>query len=178
MRGYWGRPDLDREVFERRSVGDGIEDTFFRTGDLVRQDEDGVFGFLGRGDRQIKTRGYRIELDEVEAALMRHPAVRQAAAYPVPDEHGSVLIAASAVVEGAGDAPTVDDLLDHLRGALPSYAVPARLELRHDLPRTSTGKVDRVRLAAKAGARGVSPRSATGRGEGAPGRAGGSGVAP
>lgn len=145
MRGYWGRPDLDETVFEVRKVGADLDDVFFRTGDLVRQTADGVLDFLGRGDRQIKTRGYRVELDEVEAALLHQDDVLHGAVYPVPDEQGSQAIAASAVVAPASEL-TADALLDNLRNTLPAYAVPTLLELRAELPRTTTGKVDRVKL--------------------------------
>ena len=69
MRGYWGRPDLNERGFYRRRVFDGkYEDTFYRTGDLVEELPDGNLKYLGRKDRQIKTRGYRVELDEVEVS--------------------------------------------------------------------------------------------------------------
>ncbi len=153
MKGYWGRPDLDEQVFERRTVGHQLDDVFFRTGDLVRDTGDGVLEFLGRNDRQIKTRGYRVELDEVEAALLRHETVEHAAAYPVPDDQGSQTIEATAVTAATSDI-SIESLIEHLRAELPSYAVPARLELRDRLPRTATGKVDRVELRTQAIARG------------------------
>jgi len=149
MRGYWGRPDLDERVFEDRPVDTQVDGVFFRTGDLVREGEAGVFDFLGRRDRQIKTRGYRVELDEVEAALLRHEDVLQGAAYSIPDGQGSQSIAACAVTVPES-ALTADALLDSLRATLPVYAIPTLMEFRTALPRTSTGKVDRVKLRADA----------------------------
>ncbi len=94
----------------------------------------------------VKVRGYRVELGEVEAALYRHPAIREAAVLPVPDELlGSRL---RAVVAGGGAADlTRESVLDHCRHWLPSYMVPDVVEFREALPRTSTGKVDRAGLA-------------------------------
>jgi len=69
MRGYWGRPELNQKVFYRRSIFSDYEVVFLRTGDLVRLRQDGKnYDSLGRKDRQIKTRGYRVELDEIETA--------------------------------------------------------------------------------------------------------------
>jgi acyl-coenzyme A synthetase/AMP-(fatty) acid ligase len=166
MRGYWGRPDLDDRVFERRPIGDGLDDVFLRTGDLVRETLPGVFEFLGRRDRQIKSRGYRVELGEVEAALLRHESVRDAAVFAVPDGQGSHVIEATAVPV-QDHAVTAEALLDHLRAALPAYAVPTRVELRVELPRTSTGKADRVALRAQAIARIDTVAETAAEGEGA-----------
>jgi acyl-coenzyme A synthetase/AMP-(fatty) acid ligase len=94
----------------------------------------------------VKIRGYRVELGEVEAALYRHPAVREAAVVPVSDELlGSRLRAVVAVDDDA--SLTREALLDHCRQWLPTYMVPDIAEFREALPRTSTGKVDRTRLA-------------------------------
>ncbi|NWG13811.1 MAG: amino acid adenylation domain-containing protein [Acidobacteria bacterium] len=152
MRGYWGRPDLnERGFFRRRVFNDQYEDVFYRTGDLVRLIPDGNLKYLGRKDRQIKTRGYRVELDEVEAALLSFPGVEEAAAFPVPDGQGSCLIEA-AVTAKAGSAPTGPAVLNHVSGKLPSYAVPVKVEVLASFPRTSTGKIDRRKLQERAGA--------------------------
>jgi non-ribosomal peptide synthetase component F len=75
MRGYWGRPDLSEKSFLRRQAYGQYEDIYYRTGDLVQLEPDGNFKYLGRKDRQIKTRGYRVELDEIEIALLSHDGV-------------------------------------------------------------------------------------------------------
>jgi acyl-CoA synthetase (AMP-forming)/AMP-acid ligase II len=93
----------------------------------------------------VKIRGYRVELGDVEATLYRHPAIREAAVLPVPDELlGSRL---RAVVTADGGSLTREHVLDHCRQWLPSYMVPETVEFREELPRTSTGKVDRAGLA-------------------------------
>ena len=147
MEGYCGRPELDETAFG--ALDGGSSDAIHhRTGDLVRLDEEGVLHFLGRLDRQIKTRGYRVELDEVEAALSTHVAVQTAAAFGVPDGAGSTAIEA-AVVTGSANGLTVPALMEHAAKVLPAYALPERLEIRDALPRTSTGKIDRVTLKAQ-----------------------------
>jgi acyl carrier protein len=118
----------------------------YRTGDLVTLEPDGDYAYLGRRDSMVKVRGYRVELGEVEATLHRHPAIREAAVLPVPDELlGSRLLA---VVTAAGASNlTHENVLDHCRQWLPGYMVPDLIEFREALPRTSTGKVDRAGLA-------------------------------
>lgn len=148
MQGYWGMPERTQSRFLRMEVAPGLVHSFYRTGDLVRASDDGSLHYLGRKDRQIKTRGYRVELDEVELALLSHASVEQAAVYIVPDEEGSHVILAAAVLH-EHELVTSKTLLDHMATQLPPYALPVRLDLADTLPRTSTGKVDRVRLAAQ-----------------------------
>jgi len=108
-------------------------------------DENGDYRYLGRKDRQIKTRGYRVELDEIEVALLSHDEVAEAAAYPIPDDQGSNLIVASVIPKTDGNlAETV--LVEHLNGRLPPYAVPVKIFIEQDFPRTSTGKISRREL--------------------------------
>jgi amino acid adenylation domain-containing protein len=149
MRGYWGRPELTQRGFYLRPAQGYLNDIFYRTGDLVQQMPDGNYKFLGRKDRQIKTRGYRVELDEIETNLLAHPQVNEAAVYPVPDGQGSNLIEAGVTLkEGAAVDPS--ELTGYLAGLLPPYAVPARIHISPDFPRTSTGKIDRRALAERA----------------------------
>jgi acyl-CoA synthetase (AMP-forming)/AMP-acid ligase II len=145
MRGYWGQPEKTNRGFHRRPAFSQFEDLFYRTGDLVQLLPDGNFKYLGRKDRQIKTRGYRVELDEIEVALLSHAGVEEAAVFDVPDGQGSRLIEACVIVK-AGVALTSAKLIEYLAGRLPPYAVPAQLTLAADFPRTSTGKIDRRAL--------------------------------
>src|SRR5262249_41662581 len=86
MVGYWNLPEKTNAAF---SVDDaGVR--WYKTGDIVRKVPDGNYVFLGRRDRMVKRRGYRVELGEIEAALYRHPAVREAAAIALPDGEGGV----------------------------------------------------------------------------------------
>jgi acyl-CoA synthetase (AMP-forming)/AMP-acid ligase II len=149
MRGYWGRPDLTERGLCRRRAFSHYEDVFYRTGDMVQLSADGDYRYLGRKDRQIKTRGYRVELDEIEVAILAHELVEEAAVYTVPDGHGSTLIEA-AVIAKTDDGLALAALPDHLASRLPTYAVPSKINIRDDFPRTSTGKIDRQALMAQA----------------------------
>lgn len=149
MRGYWGQPEKTERGFFRREVFPQVDDIFYRTGDLVQLMPDGNYKYLGRKDRQIKTRGYRVELDEIEVALLQHACVEQAAVYPISDGQGSNLIHA-AVIPRDGMELNPEDLVGHLSGRLPAYAVPVRIEVLADFPRTSTGKIDRRELQSRA----------------------------
>ena len=150
MRGYWGRPELNQQVFYRRSVFPDYEEVFLRTGDLVRLREDGKnYDFLGRKDRQIKTRGYRVELDEIEAILLSHEGVEEAAVFAVPDSEGSQQIEAAVILKGKA-AYTPVDLTEHASGLLPWYAVPVKINVMQSFPRTTSGKIDRRYLRERA----------------------------
>lgn len=152
MKGYWAQPEKTEAGFYRRQVFEHFEDVFYRTGDLVQLDSNGNYRYLGRMDRQIKTRGYRVELDEIEVALLSHAAIQEAAAYPIPDGQGSNLIEASVILKVDEDA-TQADLVESLAGKLPPYAIPVRVDILTDFPRTSTGKINRRELQARAAER-------------------------
>jgi amino acid adenylation domain-containing protein len=143
MSGYWADAAKTAGVLAGNPFQAAYHELAYRTGDLVTVDEAGDFVFLGRRDGMVKTRGYRVELGEVETALYAHPAVREAVVLPVPDELlGNRLRA----VISADDGLTREELLDHCRRRLPGYMVPDVVEFRETLPRTSTGKVDRAGL--------------------------------
>jgi amino acid adenylation domain-containing protein len=149
MKGYWGQPEKTTAGFYRRRAFDAFEDIFYRTGDLVQKDKEGNYRYLGRKDRQIKTRGYRVELDEIEVALLSHPGIEEAAAYPVPDGQGSNLIAASVILRREAGVDEAH-IVEHIAGRLPSYAIPVKIDIVGDFPRTSTGKINRRELQALA----------------------------
>jgi amino acid adenylation domain-containing protein len=143
MRGYWG----DREQSEAvLAPGPGSPDRAglaYRTGDLVRLDEQGNYHFVGRRDSQVKSRGYRIELGEIESTLAAHPSVVECAAVAVPDELVTSRIRAVVVVREPAAAA---ELARFCAERLPRYMVPESFEVVGALPRTSTGKIDRVEL--------------------------------
>lgn len=149
MRGYWGRPDLNEGAFHKATERGGLPEVYHRTGDLVSPMQDGNLRFLGRKDRQIKSRGNRVELDEVEAVLLANPDVHEAAVYAVPDDAGILAIHAEAILVPESNAAQ-SDLIDHLRSMLPTYAVPVAINVRTSFPRTSTGKIDRLAMQAEA----------------------------
>jgi amino acid adenylation domain-containing protein len=146
MRGYWGQPAKTAEVLVPHPSRESGGELVYRTGDLVTLEPGGNYAYVGRRDSMVKIRGYRVELGEVEAALYRHPAIREAAVLPVPDELlGSRLRAV--ITTNGGGAASREDVLAHCRQWLPDYMVPDAVEFRDALPRTSTGKVDRAGLA-------------------------------
>ena len=146
MRGYWGQPGKTSEALVRNPFRADSGELVYRTGDLVTPDQAGNYAYLGRRDSMVKIRGYRIELGEVEATLYRHPAIREAAVLPVPDELLGNRLRAVVTADDAGNL-TREDVLDHCRQWLPGYMMPDMVEFRETLPRTSTGKVDRAGLA-------------------------------
>jgi amino acid adenylation domain-containing protein len=113
----------------------------YRTGDLGRVREDGQIEFLGRKDRQIKIRGYRIEPGEVEAALVRHPAVA-VAAVAVQDDGRNAARLVAAVIPVAGEVVSARELHAFLAESLPEYMIPAALAVTDALPRLPNGKLD------------------------------------
>lgn len=142
-RGYWQREDLTTERFVADPMTPGRR--LYRTGDLVRWRCDGQLDFVGRSDDQVKLRGFRIELAEVEAALTSHASVREAAVLCREDEPGDRLLVAYVVWGGAGSS-ALDELRDHLRRRLPGYMVPSSWVELSALPLTANGKVDRRAL--------------------------------
>ena len=146
MRGYWGQPAKTSEALVPNPFRAEYDELVYRTGDLVALEPAGNYVFLGRRDSMAKIRGYRVELGEVEATLYRHPAIREAAVLPVPDELLGSRLRAVVTADGGGGL-TRENVLDHCRRWLPGYMVPDIVEFREEMPRTSTGKVDRAGLA-------------------------------
>jgi amino acid adenylation domain-containing protein len=148
-RGYLGRPDLTAASFVPDPFGAAAGARLYRTGDQACWRTDGMLQFLGRRDRQIKLRGVRVELGEVEAALRRLPNVREAAAIAHTFAPGDVRLVAYLVsVEGRTIDPVA--LRDALRQSLPDHLVPSMLVPLAALPLTPNGKLDRRALEAPA----------------------------
>ncbi len=144
-RGYAGRPDLTAAAFvpdAAAALRGAPGARLYRTGDLARHLADGRLEFLGRVDRQVKLRGFRIEPGEIEAALASHPGVRQAAVL-ARRERGDLRLVA--YVETAGPAGPAE-LRAHLRRRLPEHMVPSLIVALAALPLTANGKVDRAAL--------------------------------
>ena len=142
-RGYLGQPGLTAERFLPDPFGEG--ERIYRTGDMVRRGADGVLEFVGRRDHQVKLRGHRIELSEIELALQDHPGVRHAIVELRDDlPSGEPGLVAYLVAEGA--VPIDSVLREHLEASLPSHMTPAHFVVLTELPLTPSGKVDRVAL--------------------------------
>ncbi|WP_371501176.1 amino acid adenylation domain-containing protein [Kitasatospora sp. NBC_00374] len=158
-RGYHGRPDLTEQSFV---TIDGRR--CYRTGDLVRLRPDGNLESHGRTDHQVKVRGFRVELAEIEAVLSGHPGVQAAVAVVQRDEAGDYL--AAFVQPDQGAEPAVAALRERCAAALPGYMVPAAIELLERFPLTPNGKADRRAMPVAARARTaqehyVAPRTPT-----------------
>jgi amino acid adenylation domain-containing protein len=141
--GYWRRPELTRERFHPE--GDGGDRRIYFTGDLGRRLPDGSMVHLGRKDFQVKVRGYRIELAEIETALLGTGLVREAVVAGLKTDRGDQRLVGYVVPKGEA-VPTVSDLRRALAGTLPGYMIPAALVVLNELPRTPNGKVDRAQL--------------------------------
>lgn len=144
--GYYNDPERTAESFVSNPLCGLFAERMYRTGDLVRQDEHGLFWFVGRRDNQIKHLGYRIELEEIEAALTALPHVTQAAAVyqRLRKQHGRIV----AFVTSSGPISEAS-VRDGLKDSLPSYMIPGQVELLPDLPKNANGKVDRKALATR-----------------------------
>lgn len=146
--GYWNRPDLTVESFIPNPFSTEASDRLYRTGDLVRRLPDGVLEFLGRKDNHVRIRGSRVELGDVEAAMIKHRAVGQAAA--VVDRFGESGEQLVAFYTAGPGGPSAAELREFLGQSLPPIMVPAHFLKRTALPLTPSGKVDRKRLAEEA----------------------------
>jgi amino acid adenylation domain-containing protein len=145
-RGYLGRPDLTADRF--RPDPDGPPGSRrYRTGDLAYWDDAGDLCFVGRADRQVKVRGVRIELGEVEAALQAVDGVAQAVAEVATDPRAGALLMAYVVPERAGELQ-LDTVRSAVAGRLPSAMVPSVLVPLDAVPLTPSGKIDRRKLPA------------------------------
>jgi len=145
-RGYRNQPELTAQRFISDPFTKGPNARLFKTGDLVRLRADGNIDFLGRMDEQIKIRGYRVELGEIEASLRRHERVRDAVVLPYTDPRGEKRLSAF-VVRKPGFDLSVEELLRFLRRSLPEFMVPSRCGVLDRWTLTSSGKIDRQALA-------------------------------
>ncbi|MFJ5044500.1 amino acid adenylation domain-containing protein [Streptomyces sp. NPDC088719] len=142
--GYHGRPDLTGKSFIPDPFGGAPDERVYTSGDLARALPGGLIQVIGRIDSQVKIRGNRVELTEVESALLAAPGVRQAAVVDKPQ--GGERVLAAYIVPAEGAAPTVAELRGLLAERLPDYMIPSELFRLDRIPLTSNGKADRSAL--------------------------------
>jgi amino acid adenylation domain-containing protein len=143
-RGYLKRPDLTADKFIPDAFSETGGERLYKTGDLARYRSDGAIEFLGRLDHQVKIRGMRLELGEVEAALGHHPDVREVVvlAQEITARNKSLV----AYVVSRQEPPSGEELRNYARRTLPEYMVPAAVVVMNELPLLSNGKLNRRAL--------------------------------
>ncbi|WP_328967849.1 amino acid adenylation domain-containing protein [Streptomyces sp. NBC_00239] len=143
--GYLNRPELNADRFPAVPPGpDGVR--HYRSGDLVSRNADGALVYHGRADLQVKLRGHRVELGDIEAAVRSHDSVLEAVAWPRESADGGRRLFC-VVLGKEGAEPDIRALRRHVAAKLPSYMHPSRYQVVHELPRTVNGKTDRAALA-------------------------------
>jgi amino acid adenylation domain-containing protein len=153
-RGYRNNPELSARQFVPCPFDPAAPQArMYRTGDRAAYRPDGTVEILGRTDEQVKVRGFRVEPREVEAVLLRHPSVAEAAVVAHASARGAHLSAV--IVAGPGQVIDLTSVREHLQRHLPDYMVPKVLAVADDLPRTPNGKLDRREVAARLGERGA-----------------------
>jgi acyl-coenzyme A synthetase/AMP-(fatty) acid ligase len=141
MQGYWALPEQTARAF----LTDDAGARWYKTGDIVTEAEDGNYTYLGRRDRMVKRRGYRVELGEIESALYRHPAIKEAAVVAKPDEELGVKLTAFLSSRDA-KRPSLIEMKRFCTEHLPLYMIPDVFSWHDALPKTSTDKTDYQRL--------------------------------
>jgi aspartate racemase len=159
-RGYINRPDLTTAKFVANPFGDGCSPRLYRTGDTVRLREDGNLEFVGRRDTQVKIRGQRVELGEVESALRSHPSVRDCVAL-LQGLHPHDQCLTAFVVPAPGQVANPPALKACLRRRVPDYMLPASITIVDAIPLTPNGKVDRSALSGPIGHTSRTPGGST-----------------
>jgi amino acid adenylation domain-containing protein len=139
MKGYWNQPELTKKRTCLRRNRHGEEQLYFKTGDLVRALPNGDLVFVGRADRQIKVRGYRVELNEIESVLLSHPSIVESAVYAKKLDDAWAIYAN---VVSKDKSLLHSDIIKFLSKFLPSYALPMEIRMTESIPRTSAGKID------------------------------------
>ncbi|MFT5283891.1 MAG: amino acid adenylation domain-containing protein [Planctomycetota bacterium] len=146
--GYFERPELTAERFIANPFSDDPKARLYKSGDLVRYRSDGNLEYVGRRDSQVKFRGYRIELEEIESTLSQHERVHEAVVILREDEPGKQRLVAYVVprILAAQPDPTANMLKEDLGEVLPAYMVPSAIVFLDSMPLTPHGKVDQRAL--------------------------------
>ena len=140
--GYWNLPERTGSAF----LADASEQSWYKTGDIVIEEGEGIYTFIGRRDRMVKKRGYRVELGEIETGLYRHPSIKEAAVIASTDEENGVRITAFLSCQGEQKRPSLIELKRFCAENLPIYMVPDIFSFQDVLPKTSTDKINYQKL--------------------------------
>lgn len=146
MKGYWNNEVLTEQSLYKENMAPGMKNIFYRTGDLVKHNEEGALLFLGRNDRQIKIRGFRIEIGEVENVLLKHTKIKEAAVIVLFDKKTEQKELVATVILAKDSDIETKDITSFCKKFLPIYAVPSAITLLEEFPRTSSGKIDRNQI--------------------------------
>lgn len=144
--GYWKAPEKTAAAFLPHPRAANPEDRIYRTGDLAKRGEDGLFYFVGRADTQIKSRGYRIELGEVEAAFHSIESLEECAVVAMPTDGFDGNAICCAYVPRQGSTVSAAHLREQASRLLPGYALPTHWLPLNRIPKNANGKIDRPRL--------------------------------
>jgi len=138
MQGYWAMPEQTAKSF---LLDDGTGERWYKTGDIVAEEPDGNYRYVGRCDRMVKKRGYRVELGEIEACLYRHVAIREAAVVALPDAAAGAKVKVHLSIRGE-KRPSLIEMKTFCSHHLPVYMIPDVFAFHESLPKTSTDKID------------------------------------
>src|SRR5712691_1781417 len=144
--GYLRSPELNERKFVADPFGTASDGRLYRTGDLVTRLPDGRLVFLGRVDQQVKIRGLRIELGDVESALASFPGIGQVSVRDWTDRDNERYLAGYVTPGQGREEPDIGAIRDHLADRLPSYMIPAHFVVLDELPLNSSGKTDKRQL--------------------------------
>ncbi len=146
--GYWKDPERTLQNYIQNPLQCNFREIGYKTGDLVIKDEEGNYHYVGRKDHMIKSRGYRIEIGDIEAAIYSHKAIKEATVTAVPDDLVGHRIKAFVSLHQQ-DALDAMDIQEHCSHNIPRYMIPEEIEILDALPKTVTGKIDKAFLKSK-----------------------------
>lgn len=145
MKGYWNNPLKTEKSLYKIKTASGIYQIYYRTGDQVKHNEKGELLYLGRNDRQIKIRGYRVEIDEVEVMLLKNKEIEETAVIVSVNDKAEKELIAVLLVSEVSEMDS-SEALKYCKRNLPSYAVPSEILIFNEFPRTASGKINRKEI--------------------------------
>ena len=143
--GYWGNKFLTSKLFRENIGNNDLPQKSYWTGDLLRKDQNDLYYYVGRKDTQLKIRGHRVELGEVENTILLNSSVVEAVVLPVKNDrkYAEYLVAYVKFIK----EKELNELLEFIASRLPSYMVPMKIiPVNDDFPRNTNGKIDRKKL--------------------------------